>query len=242
MGVLGAAILAAEKMVDADGVGAKPERRVPARDHVGLDAHRGHEERMDDVFRRHLERDGLPARDVKFVDLALAARVLDLPHPLLADDIELHRAGGRSRGGEIDVRAPREDAEDEHQRNDDPRNFENRRVALDVPPDLSRRFAVVADHEIEDERRDERREEDGDAERREEQHVDVARHLARPRREERRIVQKGSTGLHHDGLLDPRFSRMIMTATNAPSDKRVSAPPARIAPSATRVYVPVFAS
>ena len=36
---------------------------------------------------------GRPTGHVQLVDLALPVHVLDLPHPLLADDVDLHRAG-----------------------------------------------------------------------------------------------------------------------------------------------------
>ena len=53
---------------------------------------------------------GTPDRHVQLVDLALAGHVLDLPHPVLADHVDLHRVLGRhARHGEEELRAPDED-------------------------------------------------------------------------------------------------------------------------------------
>src|SRR5262249_47544732 len=135
-----------------------------------------------------------------------------------------------------------EDAEREHERNDDPGGLEQRRIAFDVAADLVRRLSVVAHHEVENETRDERGEQNRHAERGEEQEIDVPRHLARAGRKKRRVAQEASPRLHHDALLAARLSRMIKTATSAPRDSTVTAPPARIAPRATRVYRPVATS
>ena len=63
--------------------------------------------------------------------------VLDLPHPLLADDVELLGVGRRPRGGEVDLRAPDEDDQRDDQRDHDPRDLEQQRIALDVAAHLA---------------------------------------------------------------------------------------------------------
>ena len=80
-------------MIGADAIGPEPHRLVLAGQHVALDAEGRDEEVVDDVLRRHDQFDRRVDRDVQGVDLALAAGVLDLPHPLLGDDIDLQRVG-----------------------------------------------------------------------------------------------------------------------------------------------------
>ena len=58
-----------------------------------------------DVMR---ELHGAAQRDVQFVDLALPFHVLELPHPLLADDVDLERIVGRTALEEEDAGAPGE--------------------------------------------------------------------------------------------------------------------------------------
>ena len=58
-------------------------------DDVVLDAKRRHEETVNDILRRHHQPDLFVDRNMQRIDLALTARVLDLPHPLLPDDVDL---------------------------------------------------------------------------------------------------------------------------------------------------------
>ena len=52
---------------------------------------------------------GAADRHVQLVDLALAVEVLELPHPLLADDVDVQRLVGRARHREEHAGAPDED-------------------------------------------------------------------------------------------------------------------------------------
>ena len=87
-GVVGAAVLRAEQVIGARPRRLEPDGGVAAGQDVHVDAEVRHEKAVDHVLggQQQLER---PAdRDVQFVDLALPFGVLDLPHPLLADDVD----------------------------------------------------------------------------------------------------------------------------------------------------------
>src|ERR1700688_1165612 len=75
--------------------GLEPHGGVAAGQHVLLDAECGNEEAVNHVLRGHDELDVLSSRNVKFIDLALAFHVLNLPHPLLGYDINFGGVGGR---------------------------------------------------------------------------------------------------------------------------------------------------
>ena len=64
---------------------------VAAGHRVLLDAERGHVEAVDHVLGGHGQLHRAADRHVQLVDLALAVEVLHLPHPLLADDVDLQR-------------------------------------------------------------------------------------------------------------------------------------------------------
>ena len=74
----------------------EPQRSCSGREHVLLDAEGRHVEAVDHVLGGHRQLDRPADRHVQLVDLALALEVLHLPHPLLADDVDLaarRRAG-----------------------------------------------------------------------------------------------------------------------------------------------------
>src|SRR6202162_4721121 len=87
----GAAVLRAKEMIPAGPRGLEPGDRVAPGHDVFLHAERGHEEVVDHVLGGHREAHGAPDRHVQLVDLALPVGMLDLPHPLLADDGDLDR-------------------------------------------------------------------------------------------------------------------------------------------------------
>src|SRR5262245_55996373 len=105
------AIFGAEEMISPAFGRLEPGHPVTtlAWQHVGLNAERGHEETVDYVLARHRQLDAAPDRHVQFVDLALAARVLEAPHPLLGRDINLHRLFRRAVDSVVEARAPDED-------------------------------------------------------------------------------------------------------------------------------------
>ena len=126
-GVLRAAVLRAEEVVLARLGRVEPERRVAARDHVGLHAERRHEEGVDDVLGGRRQPHGPPDRHVQLVDLALPVGVLELPHPLLAHDVDVQGLGRRPGLREVDVRAPDEHHQADDQRDDRPADLERER-------------------------------------------------------------------------------------------------------------------
>src|SRR4051794_4033436 len=83
--MVGAAILGAEEVMPSHLGGPEPERRVTSRQHVLLDPERRHEEAVDDVLRGHPELDSLTYRHMQLIDLGSPFRMLQVPHPLLAD-------------------------------------------------------------------------------------------------------------------------------------------------------------
>src|SRR5260370_37264406 len=84
--------------------------RVLAGHDVSLDAKRRDENVVNHVFSRHDQFD-LPADGhMQFVDLSLAGVMLKLPHPLLTDEVNLSSVLRWTILGEINLRAPRENA------------------------------------------------------------------------------------------------------------------------------------
>ena len=93
---LRAAILRAEDVIRSGRRRLEPHRRVAPRNHLALDAEVGNREAVEHVLRDHRQLDRTPGRNVQRIDLVLSARMLRLPHPLLADDIDVHRIRRRS--------------------------------------------------------------------------------------------------------------------------------------------------
>src|SRR5262245_2258854 len=121
---------------------------------------------------------------VQFIDLALAARVLEPPHPLLGRDINLHRLFRSAVDGVINARAPDEDPQADQERNGDPGRFEwERRNRLRW--NFSRRATAVFDGEIDFQPGDQRSEKDREADQREKERIDIARETRRPFGQER---------------------------------------------------------
>ncbi len=87
--MLDPAELRAFELIAAGAVGLEPEGLELPRHHVVLQAECRDVEAMDHVLRGEDHLHDPVDGDVYGVDLALPARMLDLPHPLLADDVEL---------------------------------------------------------------------------------------------------------------------------------------------------------
>src|SRR5665213_4034417 len=119
-----AAILGAEKVVFPWGGGFKIYRGVAPWNGFTLHAEGGNGKAMENILRdqRHFDRDS--RRNMQSVDLMLAAWVLRLPHPLLADYIDVH---GIRRGvvdAEIEQRPPDEKYQKNSQRYQRPSCFQ----------------------------------------------------------------------------------------------------------------------
>src|SRR5580704_6630894 len=96
-----AAILRTEKLVAARLSGTEPHGVVVARHNVHLYAESRNEKVVDNVFAGHHELDVAANWNVKFVDLPVAIGLLNFPHPLLADDVDVQ--GILRRMAEIDI-------------------------------------------------------------------------------------------------------------------------------------------
>ena len=126
---------------------------------------------------------GLAHGDVQGVDLMLTARMLGLPHPLLADDVDVHRVRGRGVDAEVEQRTPNERDQEDGERDDRPGGFEQG-GALDLGGDRVLRPAV-ADGEAEDQRADQSKAGEGHTQQKEVKTVRPGRNRRRLTREER---------------------------------------------------------
>jgi hypothetical protein len=63
-------------------------------------------------------------RHVQHVDLAPAFHVLELPHPLLADHVDLERVGGWAAEAGVEAGTPEEGDHREPERDDSPGDLE----------------------------------------------------------------------------------------------------------------------
>ena len=79
---------------------------------------------VDYVLRRHGQADGLALGHVQGIDFSLARFVLDFPHPLLADRVDLQGIGRRPLEPEEDIGPEQKDKKRQKEGNDGPRQFE----------------------------------------------------------------------------------------------------------------------
>ena len=80
---------------------------------------------MDDVLGGHDELHVLAGGDVELVDFALTFHVLDLPHPLLGNDINFRGVAGRRALLKIENGSPDEEGEHDAEGDDGPGDFED---------------------------------------------------------------------------------------------------------------------
>jgi len=120
----------------------EPDLHVAPGNDVGLHAKCRHEPVVDDVFRRRDQPDGAAGGNMQLVDLTLAVEMLELPHPLLPDDIDVdaRRPAGRDIAI-VQARAPDEDHHRDHERNHGPRELEDE-VAVRLRADRARGAAA----------------------------------------------------------------------------------------------------
>src|SRR4029078_7144176 len=86
------------------------------------------EKAVDDVFGLHRKTDVLSDPHVELVDLTDTFGMLELPHPLPADPVDLHGVCRGPREREEEPRAPYEHAHREHERNHGPDDLEHDRA------------------------------------------------------------------------------------------------------------------
>src|SRR5579872_2962986 len=201
-GVKRAAILRAEEMERADLGGFKPERRVASGQDVLLHAKRGNKKIVNDVLGGHGQLDRAAERDVNFVDLALPFRMLDLPHPLLTGHEDFHGPARRLRIAEIKRGAPHENQGHDQRGDRGPQHFQRKR-SLDGLGPLIRRAPAVLDHEIKNDRKNQRRKKQRYRRQKEIQLV----HRLRNRRSLLRLKWKT---LHQDRVLTSRAKSLAV--------------------------------
>ncbi len=178
---------------------------------------------MKHVLRDQRELDRLVDRNVQRVDLVLAARMLGLPHPLLADDVDIHRVGRRRVHAEVDERAPDKHHQEESQRDDRPCRFQQRR-AFDLHGHGVALLAVE-NREAGHEQNHDRQTDEADQDDEEIQRVHLRRNLRRLRRKEREVRQpldevlpKNWTDLRHSVIRSPLVHALVTrTAPYAPA-------------------------
>src|SRR5271169_1620012 len=86
--------------------GTEPHSIVMSRHGVHLHAERGDEKVVDDVFTGEHELDVAADGNVQLVDLPAAVGLLNFPHPLLADDVDVQSVLGRMAIIDVDDRTP----------------------------------------------------------------------------------------------------------------------------------------
>src|SRR5262249_19982429 len=89
--VVGAAVFGTEQVVHTRLTRLEPYRRIASWHHIHLDTKRRYVEAVNGILRGHDHLHRVPDRHVQCVDLPLPARMLKLPHPLLADGIHRQR-------------------------------------------------------------------------------------------------------------------------------------------------------
>src|SRR6266567_2625342 len=134
--MFGAAVLRAEQMVRPRYSRLEPCEHIPIGQNVLLHAKRRNKKAMDHVLGDQRDFHWTPNRHVQFIDLTLAAGMLELPHPLFADAIDFQRVCRRAFHVIVNLRAPGKNHHRDAQRNDRPHDLQQGR-----PVDLLR-FAL----------------------------------------------------------------------------------------------------
>ena len=160
-GVVCAAILRTEEMVAAGFRGTEPHGVVMAGDDVHFHAKRRNEKVVDDVLTGEHELDVAADGNVQFVDFSAAVGLLNFPHPLLADDINVQSVLGRMAVIDVNNRAPAKHGQGQNCGNHDPRDFQAH-VAVNRNADFVLTLAVKFEEENHDRGGDGRGEKDGD--------------------------------------------------------------------------------
>ena len=91
-----AAVLGTEEVVRAGLSRLEPDAGVPAGNDVLFHPEGRDEEIVNHVFGSHGQLDRAASRDVQLIDLAHTLRVLEVPHPLLANHKDFARRSGRA--------------------------------------------------------------------------------------------------------------------------------------------------
>ena len=176
--MIGAAILRAKQTILADLGGAEPQGVVASRHDVHLDAERRNIEIVNHVFAAQDELDVAIHGNVELVDFAAAIRLLQPPHPLLADHVDVQ--GILRSGSKVDVenRTPSEHAESDEQGDAGPTDFQSH-IAVDGSAHLVRVNPAVLEGGEDSERGNEHREEQASKQNKGEEDVHVRCEIGR---------------------------------------------------------------
>src|SRR6185437_3026323 len=145
----GAAHLSALKGKCAELGGLEPDACVAAGENVFLDAKCRNKKIVNDVFGGHREFNRDMEWHMKLIDFARAVRVLQLPHPLLADDEDFSGIRGRTGIAEEEAAGPEKNEGTDGGGNKRPGEFQ-RDGGFDFLGNLVVGAAAVLDHEVED--------------------------------------------------------------------------------------------
>ena len=125
--VLRPAILRTKNVILARLRGPEPFVRVFPRNHILMQPKRGHEKTVDHILRSHRQLYRAVHRHVQFVDFLFPLRVLQTPHPLLANHLNLQRVPWRIFHMKINHRTPAEEADENQQWHNRPSAFDEYR-------------------------------------------------------------------------------------------------------------------
>src|SRR5262252_7114742 len=96
-----ATIFRAEEMVRANPRSVEPDMCIASWNYILLHAKRRHEEAVNDILRRQCQLYIATKWDMQFVNLSLTGRMLRLPHPLFADNLDIKPVAWRLRDVEV---------------------------------------------------------------------------------------------------------------------------------------------
>ena len=182
--MLGAAVFGAKHLIRAWPCWLEPDLDEPAGNDVCLHAHRRNRKIMNDVFRRHDQLDRPTDRHVQLVDLALPGRMLHLPHPLFADDVNVQRLLGRAGHHEVHLRAPEKNDQRDEERHERPRRLQHE-SAVHLRAHIICMPAVKLHGEADDERGDLNGHDERQTDKEEVESIDLAGDCGCALREER---------------------------------------------------------
>jgi len=184
------------------------------------------------VLRDQRELNGAPRGNVQRVNLVLAARMLGLPHPLLAHHVNVHGVGRRRVHAEVKQRTPYEHDQEQAQRNDCPGRLEQR-GALDLHRHRVALFPVK-DGEARDQQDHERETDQAHQHHEEDQRVHLRRNGRGLRRKEREVrhpfdekLPQYWTDVTHPFIRSPLFpSQPFPSPPGGPASSRGETSPA----------------
>ena len=174
-------------MIGSGHGGFKPDGCIAAGNRLALHAEGGNGKTVKYILRDQRQLHRAARGHVQRVDLVLPARMLGLPHPLLAHHVDVHGVGRRREDAKINQRAPNEHHQKQPQWNDRPCGFQQRR-AFDLHGNRMA-LLVVENREAHDQQNHNRQSDQTHQHHEEKQRVHLRRNLRRLRRKEREVRQ-----------------------------------------------------